>query len=262
MLRNNIYLGEVYDARRELPGWSRPGLDATGWSPAALAPAPPGVLRAQMQPPIRVIGELRPVRRTEPRPGVFIFDIGQNFAGWARLRVQGPAGAKVKLRFGELLYPDGSLNVMTGVCGQIKHGNENRDGEPARLAYPSDTYILAGRGEETYTPRFTWHGFGYVEVTGYPGTPPLEAIRGLQLSADVADAGSFQLLRRADQPHPTDGPLDLPEQPLRRAVRLPATRTVRLRRRCRAHERGNDFQFRHGSVLCQVRAGFRRRGTA
>ena len=76
-----------------------------------------------MQPPIRVTGKLKPVARTEPKPGVFIFDMGQNFAGWARLRVRGPAGTTVKLRFGELLYPDGTLNVMTSVCGQIKNGN-------------------------------------------------------------------------------------------------------------------------------------------
>jgi alpha-L-rhamnosidase len=191
IVRNNLYLGEIYDARRELPVWDRPGFSDRDWGKVSLATEPVGVLQAEMQPPIRVTGSLQPVARTEPKPGVFIFDMGQNFAGWARLRVRGPAGTKVKLRFGELLYPSGTLNVMTSVCGQIKNGQENRENECPQLAYQSDTYILSGRGDEVYQPRFTWHGFRYVEVTGYPGTPPLSAIHGERLSADLRDAGTF-----------------------------------------------------------------------
>ncbi|MEN6407816.1 MAG: family 78 glycoside hydrolase catalytic domain [Thermoguttaceae bacterium] len=191
ILRNNIYLGEVYDARRELPGWDRPGLKDAAWTPAKFALESVGLLQAQPQPPIVATGKLKPVRRTEPSPGVFVFDMGQNFAGLARLRVRGPAGAVVTLRFGELLNADGTVNVMTGVCGQIKHGKENIDGEPPRLACQSDTYILSGQGDESYLPRFTWHGFRYVQVNGYPGTPPLDAIEGLRLSADVGKAGQF-----------------------------------------------------------------------
>ena len=191
IIRNNTYLGEIYDARREVPGWDRPDFSYTAWSKAALASEPIGRLQAEMQPPIRVTATLRPVARTEPKPGVFIFDMGQNFAGWARLHVRGPAGTRVKLRFGELLYPNGTLNVMTSVCGQIKGGTENRENECPQLAYQSDTYVLSGRGDEVYLPRFTWHGFRYVEVTGYPGTPPLAAIEGLRLSADLESAGTF-----------------------------------------------------------------------
>jgi alpha-L-rhamnosidase len=190
-LRNNIYLGEVYDARRELSGWDQAGFNDAAWSKAAKAAEPIGPLHAQMQPPIRITGKLKSVRRTEPTPGIFIFDMGQNFAGWAKLHVQGPAGTTVRLRFGELLQPDGSLNVMTSVAGQIKRGTENKNGEPPQLAYQSDAYVLSGHGEEVYTPHFTWHGFRYVEVTGYPGTPKLDAIEGLRLSANVGEAGSF-----------------------------------------------------------------------
>ncbi|MEN6557826.1 MAG: family 78 glycoside hydrolase catalytic domain [Thermoguttaceae bacterium] len=191
ILRNNIYLGEVYDARRETPDWDQPGLKDAAWTPARFALESVGPLRAQSQPPIIATGKLKPVRRTEPSPGVFVFDMGQNFAGWTRLRVRGPAGTVVTLRFGELLNADGTVNVRTGVCGQIKRGKENIDGEPPRLAYQSDTYVLSGRGDENYLPRFTWHGFRYVEVSGYPGAPPLDAIEGLRLSADVAKAGEF-----------------------------------------------------------------------
>jgi alpha-L-rhamnosidase len=191
VVRNNIYLGEVYDARLAIPTWDQPDFDDAAWSKVALAKEPVGPLRAQMQPPIRVTRKLKPVAKTEPTPGVFIFDMGQNFAGWAKLRVKGPEGTKVKLRFGELLNTDGTLNVMTTVAGQIKNGKENVDNEPPQLAYQSDTYILSGRGDEVYVPQFTWAGFRYVEVTGYPGKPERDAIEGLRLSADVRDVGSF-----------------------------------------------------------------------
>ena len=151
-------------------------------------------MRAQDAPPIRVTRTLKPVKLTEPKPGVFIFDLGQNFAGWARLRVKGPAGTRVSLRYGELLYPDGTLNGMTAVCGQIKQGGPgyHYDGTGVpRTAWQTDEYVLKGEGEEVYTPHFTFHGFRYVEVTGYPGKPTLNALEGLRLNSDVAPAGSF-----------------------------------------------------------------------
>ena len=194
VLRNNVYLGEVYDARKEQRGWDRPGFDDSGWSPAASATEPLGPLRAQSAPPIRVTRTLKPVKLTEPKPGVWIFDLGQNFAGWARLRVQGPAGTRVRLRYGELLYPDGTLNGMTAVCGQIKQGGPNYryDGIGApKTAWQMEEYFLKGEGEEVYRPRFTFHGFRYVEVTGFPGKPTLNALEGLRLNSDVAPAGSF-----------------------------------------------------------------------
>ncbi len=125
ILRNSVYLGELYDARKEQPGWDRPGFDDSGWKHASVAEEPLGPLRAQDAPPIRVTRTLKPVKRTEPKPGVFIFDLGQNFAGWARLSVKGPAGTRVRMRYGELLHPDGTLNGMTAVCGQIKQGGRD-----------------------------------------------------------------------------------------------------------------------------------------
>lgn len=193
--RHNIYLGEVYDARQEQPGWDQPGFDASHWQTAVRAGEPHlGVLRAQSAPPIRITRTLPPVRLTEPQPGVFIFDLGQNFAGWARLHVSGPAGTRVRLRYGELLYPDGTLNGMTAVCGQIKGGGKDYryDGNGApKTAFQQDEYVLRGGSKETFTPRFTYHGFRYVEVTGYPGRPELNALEGLRLNADVASAGTF-----------------------------------------------------------------------
>lgn len=195
VLRNNIYLGEVYDARREIPGWDSPGASEAGWSPAVLCPGPSGSLRAQPQPPIRVTARFRPVRVGAPRPGVAIFDFGRNFAGWARLRLRAPAGTRVRIRFGELLDEDGDLNPLTSVCGQIK--GRRKDGLPVggpgapEIAEQSDTYIARGGGEEVYIPRFTFHAFRYAEVTGLPAPPALDDLEGLRLNADVGETGEF-----------------------------------------------------------------------
>lgn len=194
ILRNSVYLGEVYDARKEQRGWDRPGFDDSDWQQAVSATEALGPLRAQSAPPIRITRVLKPVKLTEPKPGVWVFDLGQNFAGWARLRVQGSAGTRVSLRSGELLYPDGTLNGMTAVCGQIKQGGTNYryDGIDApKTAWQMDQYILKGEGEEVYVPHFTFHGFRYVEVTGFPGKPTLASLEGLRLNSDVASAGSF-----------------------------------------------------------------------
>ena len=172
---DSVWDGEIYDASRETPGWDRPGFNDSNWAAAQLVKSPGGVLSAQMMPPIRVVDTITPVGLTNPQPGVYVYDLGQNFSGWAQLRVKGPRGAAVKLRFSELLYDDGMIN------------RENIRGAKAR-----DTYILRGEGGlEVYEPRFTYHGFRYVEVTGFPGTPSLDSLRGRVVRSDVESVGSF-----------------------------------------------------------------------
>jgi len=191
--------GEVYDARKEIRDWDRPGCDDSGWAQAGIAPEPLGRLQAQPLPPIKVTRTLKPVKVTEPKEGTFIFDMGQNFAGWVRLALNVPRGTQITLRYGELLHKDGTLNPMTSVCGQIKGTRKNAEGEAIpvggpgapKIAWQSDTYIARGGGPESYTPRFTFHAFRYVEVTGYPGTPPADAIEGLRLNTDVTEVGTF-----------------------------------------------------------------------
>lgn len=199
MRRNSIFLGEVYDARLELPGWNLAGFDDSAWRTAKPATEDIGQLQAQPQPPIRVRETFPAVRVTEPQPGVFIYDLGQNFSGWAGFRFRAPAGTQIVLRYGELLKPDGSLNPMTSVCGQIKGTRKNKadveesgggPGAPV-IAWQSDTYIARGGGEENYAPRFTFHGFRYVEVTGLAKALPLKSVKGMRLSSDVPDAGEF-----------------------------------------------------------------------
>ncbi len=196
---NSIYLGEIYDARREMPGWDRPGFDDSGWGQPLVTAELIGPLRAQAQPPIRVTRTLRPVKVTEHTPGVFIFDLGQNFAGWVNLKVSAPAATKITLRYGELLNKDGTLNPMTSVAGQIKGKRSGADGKETSvggpgappIAWQSDTYVAKGSGVESYTPQFTFHAFRYVEVKGLPGKPSINALTGQRLNADVERVGSF-----------------------------------------------------------------------
>jgi alpha-L-rhamnosidase len=197
ILRNNIYLGEVYDARKKIVGWDRPGFDDSTWRAASLVTEPVGDLQAQPQPPVKVTAEIEPVALTEPKPGVFIFDMGQNFAGWVRLRFAAPAGSRITLRYGELLNEDGTLNPLTSVCGQIKGSKEKSPRSddapwPPPVAWQGDVVIARGGSDETWRPRFTYHAFRYLEVTGLPARPDLDMVRGLRLNAAVEEVGSFE----------------------------------------------------------------------
>jgi alpha-L-rhamnosidase len=174
ILANNEYDGEEYDARNEMPGWARVGFDDCAWQAAQLVAAPGGRLSSQMMQPIRVTDTLKPISVTENKPGVFIFDMGQNMVGWCRLRVHGPAGTSVALRHAERLKDDGSLYM-----------------DNLRSAKVTDIYTLKGQGTEVYEPRFTYHGFRYVEMTGFPGKPSLASIEGRVVNDDVTSAGTF-----------------------------------------------------------------------
>jgi len=164
---SEIYNGERYDATRELSGWDQPSFADTAWEHAVVESAPPGALVAQEFPPIRITQTLVAKAITNPKTDVYIFDLGQNMAGWARLHVAGPRGTKVRLRFAEILKSDGSLY---------------RDN--LRSAEATDTYILRGTGSEVFEPHFTYHGFRYVEVTGFPGVPPPNAVEGVVIHTD------------------------------------------------------------------------------
>ena len=176
---NNIYAGETYDARREQAEWNSPGFDDSGWARTAIVPEPGGRLQRQEMPPIRTVEELQPAEVSEVVPGRYVVDMGQNFAGWARIRVQAPAGAEIRLRFAETLKPDG--NVDTASTGVFATGVEQ-----------IDSYICRGRGVETWEPRFTYHGFRYVEVTGWPGELDPDDITGVAVHTDLPVAGEFQ----------------------------------------------------------------------
>lgn len=171
---NSEYDGETYDARNEMNGWSKPAFDDSSWKSVHVVDAPSGVLSSEMAEPIRVMDRLHPIAITSPRPGVHIFDMGQNMVGWCRLKVKGPKGTRVYLKHAEKLNPDGTLYLAN-----------------IRSAKVTDTYILKGGGVETYEPRFTYHGFRYVEVTGFPGEPDLSALEGVVIHDALETTGEF-----------------------------------------------------------------------
>lgn len=190
ILRNNLYLGEVVDARKEPRGWDKPGFDDSSWRASAVAEEPVGRLAWQPQPPIRITEHWKAVKVSTPEPDVYLYDMGVNFAGWASLWLDLPAGAEIRLRYGELLHPDGTLNPLTSVAGQIKREGVGGPGAPP-IAWQADTYI-APSVAQAYTPRFTWHAFRYVEIAGLPGPLPPSHVTALRLNSDVESVGEFE----------------------------------------------------------------------
>lgn len=173
ILHSEIYAGEVYDARRDVAGWNASGFNDAAWTSALVAGGPVGELSAQMTTTPRVRESITPQSVAEKSPGVFVFDMGRNIVGWTRLLVQGPAGTRVRMRFAERLDPDGNIY---------------RDN--FRNANATGIYVLRGGGLETYTPLFTFYGFRYVEVTGYPGTPTVASLSGeVVTSVDASPSG-------------------------------------------------------------------------
>jgi len=170
ILRSDIYAGEVYDARLEQSGWEKPGFDESKWRPVVVADKPAIAVSSQITAPARVIATVNPKSVTPSANGTYIFDLGQNMVGWATLKVKGAAGAKVRLRFAEILNPDGTIYTAN-----------------LRNADATDVYILRGGEEETFSPHFTFHGFRYIEMTGYPGAPALDAIKGEVISSVSGD---------------------------------------------------------------------------
>ncbi len=172
--RDDIYDGETYDARLEQTGWDRPGFSEEG-APVQAVDLPGVVLSAQMMPAIKIVDTLIPHKMLEAAPGIYVFDFGQNFSGWAEIKVRGPAGTRVQIRYAEIVNPDGSLMV-----------------DNLRTARATDTYILRGDPDgEVYEPRFTYHGFRYAELSGFPEVPTIDSIRGREVHTAVDSIGSF-----------------------------------------------------------------------
>jgi len=169
---NGLYFGEKYDARLEMPGWDAPGFDDSGWKKAVVVHG--GPLVAQTMPPVRVCARLKPAAIRPSGEGAWIFDFGQNLSGWVRLEVEGPAGTEIRLRHAELVDEKGELNMG-----------------PTENAEATDVYILRGGGLEAWEPRFTYHGFRYVELTGFPVTPSEGSLEACFVHSDVEPAGSF-----------------------------------------------------------------------
>ncbi len=171
----DFLMGETYDAQRELRGWDAPGFKAAAWTPVEVGAELQPVVQAHPGPPVRAFAEYKARKVTQPRPGVYVLDLGRNFAGVARLTIAGQPGQKIQLRFAERLNPDGTIYTIN-----------------LRSARATDTYVCRGGGVEVWQPRFTFHGFQYVEVTGLSGPPKPDTVVGVALSSDTPVVGHFE----------------------------------------------------------------------
>ena len=197
--------GEVHDARLEQAGWCEPGFDDRAWEPAEAAPAPSGRLQAQPLPPVRVVRTIAPARSLDAGGGATVYDFGQNMTGWTRLTVSGPAGARATIRHGHGVHPDGSLDnranmysyaddveFHTDAVARGEQGFEAVGEDYDHRARQTDAYVLAGRGSETWEPRFTLHGFRYAEVACTGGEVAVEGIEARHARTSVAETEGFE----------------------------------------------------------------------
>lgn len=172
---SDMIKGEAYDARKELTGWQYAGYDDSSWEQPDVRPGYNGLLTAAMEPPIRITKTLEPVSMRRTELGTYIYDMGQNMVGWTEISVKGERGAKVTVSHAEMLNPDGTLYL-----------------DNLRVAVQQDHYILRGDGVELYQPHFTFHGFRYVELIGYPGEPDIHTITGKVVHSDMPVTGSLE----------------------------------------------------------------------
>jgi alpha-L-rhamnosidase len=200
ILAQSIYFGETFDARRDDPHWSTPqNAPAWTWHPVQVqgGSSATTAITAHFAPPVRRIEELHPVSRREISPGVFLYDLGQNMVGWARLKVRAPAGREITLRFAEMLEPDGNIhtrNLRTAhaTATYIARGAPVAPAvRPGTTPPPASDPAAHEAGDEVWEPRFTFFGFRYVELRGVD-QPEDDAITGIVVHSDLPRIGTFE----------------------------------------------------------------------
>lgn len=172
---NNEFDGEEYDATKELGAWSENGYNDRKWHKVQLVATPGGRIEPHMNDNMRIMEELKPVSITALTPDTFIVDMGQNMVGWLQLQAKGKRGDKITLRFAETLDENGRLKRLN-----------------FRSAKVTDIYTMKGGTTETWEPRFVYHGFRYVEVTGFPTKPTVDNFVGKVIYDDMETVGSFE----------------------------------------------------------------------
>ncbi|MFC2145061.1 family 78 glycoside hydrolase catalytic domain [Actinomycetota bacterium] len=175
ILEADLLHGESYDARREIKDWDQSSFDDRSWDKVEITENIDILLKVHPGPRVKKIFELKAKKIKSLKTGIQIFDMGKNMVGVVRLKVKGPEGTKITIRHGEILNPDGTLYT-----------------ENLRSARATDTYIFRGEGEEIFEPRFTFHGFRYVEITGIPYDLDADDITGIVISSANKPAGSFK----------------------------------------------------------------------
>ncbi|MEE9461847.1 MAG: family 78 glycoside hydrolase catalytic domain [Bacteroidales bacterium] len=190
ILKNNVYLGEVYDGGKEIPGWNTAGFDDADWHSSVENEGPGGPLQQAFFPPIQATGVIKPVEISSPAEGIYITDMGRNFTGLYRINLKGQRGDTVTFRFGERLYENGELNPMTTVCGQIKREGLGGPGAPA-IAWQTDSYIFGDGTDIWYSPTFTFHTYRYMEISGLEQKPDPSEIEGINIHTNVDTSNNF-----------------------------------------------------------------------
>jgi len=175
ILSNNEYDGEEYDARKEMKGWATTNFDDKSWVNARYVQEPGGFYEAQMTPSMKIKGEVKPISIKATAKGTYILDMGQNMVGWLQLKVKGKSGDKITMKFAESLQKDGSLYIAN-----------------LRDAKTTDVYTLKGEGEEIWEPRFMFHGFRFVEISGFPTKPTVDDFVGKVVYDDLKTTGTFE----------------------------------------------------------------------
>ncbi|WP_140485524.1 glycoside hydrolase family 78 protein [Flavobacterium sp. GSA192] len=175
ILSNNEYDGEEFDARKEMKGWNTTNFDDKNWVNARYVQEPGGFYEAQMTPNMKIMRELKPISIKVTAKGTYILDMGQNMVGWLQLKVKGKSGDKITMKFAESLQADGSLYIAN-----------------LRDAKTTDVYTLKGEGEEIWEPRFIFHGFRFVEISGFLTKPTLDNFIGKVVYDDMKTTGAFE----------------------------------------------------------------------
>jgi alpha-L-rhamnosidase len=173
---DSVFGGEDYDARLEQAGWDTPSFDGTHWRPAEVVDEPGGRLVATNNDPVKVAETLRARSVSEPKPGVYVLDLGKTITGWGRLNVSGARGTTITMRYGQKLLADGTVDYHNGW-----HGGRSQ----------TDRYTLKGQGTETWEPRFSFKSFRYLQVSGLPAAPTAETVVARSIHSDVKDTGGF-----------------------------------------------------------------------
>lgn len=192
-LFNNLYSGEHYDARLEKQGWKEAGYDDSRWSSAIVVDAPTSNLVAQAMPPIRASEQIKPISFNEVAPNRYVYDIGRNITGVCQIRIKGERGTRITLKHSELLHPSGEINQANIDPYFQRKGNDAPLHSDPEEIFQSDKYYLKGGGDyEEFTPKFTYHGFRYVELeSSAPIEVSIESLTAHFIHTDVEPVGSF-----------------------------------------------------------------------
>ena len=189
-VRNNVYLGEVYDARREVKGWDTGYFNDNQWNNAKISQGPGGKLQKTFFPSIQITRTISPISINPSSNNKFVIDMGENFTGTYRINLRGKVNDTITLRFGERIYDNGELNPMTTVAGQIKEKGKGGPGAPS-IAWQSDSYIFGSDSDVWFSPKFTFHTYRYIELSGLTYCPIKQEVQGLAFNTNVIENGTF-----------------------------------------------------------------------